>query len=43
MEWAMLALALVKEVEVLGEMSAEHLFGGEDRKWSSVALIEGLK
>lgn len=42
-EWAVLALALVREVEVLGEMTAEHLFGGEDRKWTSVALIEGLK
>jgi len=42
-EWAVLALALVKEVEVLGEMGAESLFGGEHRKWSSVALIEGIK
>lgn len=39
--WPLL-LSVVKEVEVLVEMSAEHYLG-RDHKWTPVATVEGLK
>uniref|UniRef100_A0A7I4FDP0 Peroxisomal membrane protein PEX16 n=1 Tax=Physcomitrium patens TaxID=3218 RepID=A0A7I4FDP0_PHYPA len=39
--WPLL-LSVVKEVEVLVEMSSEH-FLGRDQKWTPVAVVEALK
>ena len=39
--WPLL-ISVVKEVEVLVEMSSEHYFG-KDKKWTPVATIEALK